>query len=402
MYKNYNRLGSSRDTWLKDAVGTSPTSSVSATRTSWLAGLLLMVCCLFGVNSLMAQAPNTYAFAASTGTFTAGGGTASTATGDDGTQTGIVIGFNFTYNATTMTQFGITTNGNIRLGTSAATTAPASFTNSIGAATTNTIAPMWDDNHRSAGAINYIVTGSSPNRVLTVTWTNVSIGGGGSTSNSTSNYQVKLFETTNIIQLIYGAMTAANGLSASIGIAGASGNFISVTPAATPTTSTATANNSISAVTFLPTGTIYTFTPPLPCSGTPTPGTITSTASVCIGAATGVTIAATGFSTGVTGITFQWEESATGLTGSFVNAVGGSGSTTTSYTTPAAPAAFYRMRITCANGGGTATTNNCAVTTTNCNFDVTLQSSGASYTSIISGGTVMSGWQNVSGELDDI
>jgi hypothetical protein len=204
--------------------------------------------------------PSSYIFAGSTGTYTPiTGGTVSTAVGDDVTQFPLPIGFNFTYNGTVFTDFGLSTNGTIRLGT----LTPPSFTNILATTTNNnTIAPLWDDNDNTTGTISYLVTGTSPNRVLTVQWENVSIGGGGSNANAVNNFQVQLFETTNVVRFNYGNLVP-NTLSASIGITGATGNFLSVTPGAPASVSSATANNSVSSVANIPTGTSYTFTPPV-------------------------------------------------------------------------------------------------------------------------------------------
>jgi hypothetical protein len=199
---------------------------------------------------------NTYIFSTSTNTYAPlSGGTASTAIGDDGTQTSIPIGFSFNYNATDFTTFGISTNGTIKLGTGS-----AGYSNAL-ASNANVLAPMWDDNNLSAGTITYSIVGTAPNRILTVDWNNVSIGGSGATTGSTNQYQIQLFETSNIIKFNYGSLNTTNTLSASIGISGAAGNYISVTPGAPATTSTSIENTSISAVTDIPSGTTYIFTP---------------------------------------------------------------------------------------------------------------------------------------------
>lgn len=220
--------------------------------------------CVGGTTTLNATAsiPSSvkdYSFSASTGTYAPlVGGTNSTATGDDGTQTSIPLGIPFTYNGQSFTTFGISTNGTIQLGTSA-----TSFTNSL-SGNANVIAPFWDDNNRNTGTISYLVTGTAPNRVLTVDWNNVSVSGGGSSTNSVSSYQIQLFETTNEIKFIYGSMgSPVSAPSASIGLSGAVGSYLSVTPAASPTSSTTTENSSISSVALLPSGTVYTFTPPV-------------------------------------------------------------------------------------------------------------------------------------------
>ena len=201
-----------------------------------------------------------FTFVASSGTYTPiTGGTVSSASGDDSTQFPITIGFPFTYNGTTFTEFGLSTNGHIRLGADA-----AGFTNGL-ATNDNILAPLWDDNNTAAGNISYQLSGTPGSQVLTIQWENVSIGGSGSSANSVNNYQVQLFEGTNVVKFNYGNLVP-NSLSASIGITGASGNFLSVTPlapASSSTVSSSTANNSIASVANIPSGTSYTFTPPV-------------------------------------------------------------------------------------------------------------------------------------------
>ncbi|MBS1583516.1 MAG: fibronectin type III domain-containing protein [Bacteroidetes bacterium] len=208
-----------------------------------------------------AQTVSQYLFLETTEAYTPlAGGTNSSATGDDGSQDNINIGFNFTYNGTVYSTFSINTNGWIRLGGAI----PGSpWVNSLGSTSyPAAIAPFWDDNHRNAGTISYSTTGSPGSQVLTVDWNNVSIGGGGSTGGSAS-YQLRLHETTNAIDFVYGpTMTEAGGLSASIGLNGTPGTtYLSVTPGATSTVSSSTANNSISSTANI-VGKRYTFTPP--------------------------------------------------------------------------------------------------------------------------------------------
>ena len=97
-----------------------------------------------------------------------------------------------------------------------------------------------------------------------------------------------------------------------------------------------------------------------PCAGTPVAGSVPPAllaGNACPGGT--VIINATGTS-GDTDISFQWQE---WDGASWVNAVGGSGATTTSYTTPSiATTMQYRLRTTCANGGAQNFTNTCTVT----------------------------------------
>lgn len=202
-----------------------------------------------------------YGFSESTEVYTAVTGTNSTATGDDGSQNAVAIGFTFKFDGVDYTTFSINTNGFIRLG---ANIAGSSWINSVSntAAQRPLVAPFWDDNHRNTGSIQYIVTGVAPNQILEVGWDAVNIGGSGGTSaTNLASYKLRLYETTNVIEFVYGpTMAAAGTLTASVGLNGAA-SFLSVTPGAISTASSATANNIISATTDL-VGKKYIFTPP--------------------------------------------------------------------------------------------------------------------------------------------
>ncbi len=101
-----------------------------------------------------------------------------------------------------------------------------------------------------------------------------------------------------------------------------------------------------------------TITVTCPCTGTPNAGTITQTSpQYFCGSASTVTLNATGLST-APGVTYQWEESDdNGVGDAWANAVGGSGATTASYTSPAIThTIYYRLKSTCSTSGLSATT----------------------------------------------
>ncbi len=223
---------------------------------------------------LKAQAPvKNYGFVSAVGTYTAITGTNSTATGNDGLQEGIPIGFNFFFGGRGVTHFGLSTNGFIKLGIASTTISPSnSYINNL---TTDPspvpyypcIAAFWDNNHRNNGSIAYATTGAVGSRVLTVQWDGINIGGQGATSaTQTASFQIKLFEGTNVVKIIYAnTLAAAGALTASIGLNDAT-SYLSVTPGATPTVSSTTANNAIADLTYVM-GKEYTFTPTTPlCS----------------------------------------------------------------------------------------------------------------------------------------
>lgn len=293
------------------------------------------------------QSVGTYVFSPSSGTYTAlAGATNSTAAGDDGTQGGIPIGFNFNYGGTVYTHIALTTNGFIRLGTSAAitiNTGTANYDNSNFGASTNVplIAGLWDDNNATGGTIRYVTSGSAPNQVFSVEWQNIHLGGGGSTTTPTGTFQINLFETSNAITVVYGTINALTSSTASIGLNDAS-SFLSVTPGSPATASPSVTNNNITSAANLTSGTTYTFLPPPPCTpGSLGGGTAVGPAgAVCPGAS--FTLSVTGASFG-SGLTYQWEISPDGT--SWSNATGAS--TGQGYTTTVTTNTYFRRKMTC-------------------------------------------------------
>jgi hypothetical protein len=228
---------------------------------------LMLFSLIVFLTSVFAQ-PSLYSFVGSTGTYTAITGTALTFTSQDDASTGnLPIGFSFNYNGINQTVFAASTNGLLIMGQ---TTNGIGLSGNALASTANTIAALWDDNNMTGGTVQYLTTGTAPNRALTVQYTGMHVAGSGSSTNPTIDLQIILNETTNTIQFVYGNTSAAlSSPSASIGLSGNTGNFLSLTPtsASAPyaTTSNVTENTLVGGATFYPTGTTYTFTPPLPC-----------------------------------------------------------------------------------------------------------------------------------------
>jgi hypothetical protein len=102
------------------------------------------------------------------------------------------------------------------------------------------------------------------------------------------------------------------------------------------------------------------FTPPA-CSGTPVAGTISpASTTICAGLTTTLTLS--GYTTGVSGIAFQWQESAVSG-GPYTNVAGGTGATTATYTTAALSSTrYYVCVVTCTNSGLSATAAEVTVT----------------------------------------
>ncbi|MBL7964386.1 MAG: T9SS type A sorting domain-containing protein [Flavobacteriales bacterium] len=180
-----------------------------------------------------------------------------TAANDDSPSGLAPIGFTFNFNGSGHTQFSLTPDGFLRLGSVAAV---AQFTNSVTSTTNNpNIYPYWDDvalgGAGLGGYVRYLTDGVPGNRILKVEWFVTIPRNLTGTPNST--FQCWLYEANNRIEFRYGTM-AASAMSASVGITAGSSNYQSVT-IATNTVSTTVANDANGGQP--PAGTMYSFTP---------------------------------------------------------------------------------------------------------------------------------------------
>ncbi|MBW6514923.1 MAG: hypothetical protein K0B87_09265, partial [Candidatus Syntrophosphaera sp.] len=199
-------------------------------------------------------------FLATTGTYTAINGTDAGISGDDMLSGVIPLGFNFAYGDDVITQIKISSNGWIDLG---GTQTSSNLSNQLASTLYRpVIAALWDDTSLTGGNAQYLMTGTAPNRVFTVQYTDLQWN---YYAGNQFNIQVRIYETGKI-DMIYGPATGtpANA-SASIGInmaPGGAGWFYSVTPGPPATVSTTVENTSIAA--FPAQGTIYEFNPVVP------------------------------------------------------------------------------------------------------------------------------------------
>ncbi|MBI5475037.1 MAG: T9SS type A sorting domain-containing protein [Ignavibacteriae bacterium] len=223
--------------------------------------LFLANICLAGVGG--------YSFGESAGTYTAiTGSTLLIDPGHDDTLAAAApIGFNFMYDGIAYTTFRASSEGWISFNTGMTSSILSNSLRSAGII----LGPFWDDlDTEPIGTVHYVLEGSAPNRVLTVEYKDIARTGN---TAPVLNFQVKLFETSNVIQFVYGSMNLGGAtFSASIGIADMlatsttanfyQGHIISVTPGAPATSSTLVENATINSVANLASGTTYTFTPP--------------------------------------------------------------------------------------------------------------------------------------------
>ncbi|MBL0154109.1 MAG: T9SS type A sorting domain-containing protein [Chitinophagaceae bacterium] len=291
---------------------------------------------------------SSYAFSAFSGTYTnlTGANEVFILEADDELSSSIPIGFNFVYDNISYSQVQTSSNGWLSFVTSQS---DPFFANSL--ANANTIRPalfpLWDDLDGSYEGFPYYLTSGTPgSRVFTFEWRTYDWQLGALAA--VISFQVKLYESTNIIQYIYRQESGAvlSG-SASIGISGTnSGDYKSLNnSSAAPTASSALFTTNIS--TKPATGQVYQFAPPA-CSGTPTGGTTGSSNNpVCYNSSFNLSV--TGSSSG-TGITYQWQSSPDGTTWTDIP-----GATTASYTTSLPVNTYFRRTITCASNSSQST-----------------------------------------------
>ncbi len=210
--------------------------------------------------------------------------------------------------------------------------------------------------------ISYQTSGTPGSQVLTVQWKNVQRWSG---SGDKLNFQIKLYEGTNVIEVIYDAIASTQVTTASavqVGLKGASNtdfnNRLGTGVTAWSASTSGTANNSTIAFQgtaatggeIVPaSGLKFIWTPPMACTGAPIAGAVSPASQSLMPGQTPANLVLSGFSSGVAGLTFQWEQSSDNNTWS--NVVGGTGATTTTYTPPAytGTAIYYRCKVTCTN-----------------------------------------------------
>jgi hypothetical protein len=340
---------------------------------------------------------NSYAFAQSSGSYTAittgGGATVVGTSGWDDNVTNVTGLPSFTFNGIAYTALNINSNGYITFGATApGTTNYTPISSTAGYA--GAVSAMGRDliNNGAGTEILRQVVGND----IVIQWTNARRYDLGAITGDVLNFQIRLNTVTNAVSIVYGTCTATNTTSRTVqcGLRGATNTAFNNRSSSTSWASTTAGGTNAATVstsnTIMPaSGLTFTWTPPAPCAGTPTPGSIPTTAGFCAPSGT-VSLTGTGFSSGVTGLTFQWEESDdNGVGDAWANAVGGTGATTASYTSPTLSGnIFYRLRVTCSNGGGTATTNSAAVSLVNCSYDIAGPSS-STFTSIM---PMRAGW----------
>jgi hypothetical protein len=263
-----------------------------------------------------AQIPaSSYTFSAVSGTFTdiTGATAVNDIESDEDMSGALPIGFNFNFCGTDYTSLIASSNGWLSLGAPTYADGYNDVTelNEIKAA----LFPLWEDLAGDLGEASYVTTGTAPNRVFTFQFKNWQWNYGA--SGAVISFQVKLYETTNVIEYVYRPeSTAISGffVGASIGIADDAtvSNYITLNaPSATATASSTTFTTGISSKPA--NGQIFRFTPPPNCSGATFPAVAAASvfpASVCLSG--NVTLSIATAMPIVTNLSYQWQSSPTG------------------------------------------------------------------------------------------
>ncbi len=320
---------------------------------------LLALAVIMTSQTLKAQLIPLYTFSSSAISYSAiiGGTVLGTNANDDEIFDNVPIGFNFNYGGTSFSQLSVCANGFLKFGVLLNSSSYNAISDNFGDDTI-VAALSRDLASNTNGVLRYRTNGTAPNRIFIVQWRDYS-----SYSNiDTMNFQIRLFETSNRIEVHYGSFYVDVNNFYEVGLRGINANnefnnrsVLNLTNTwATSTAGTLITDNcelDPGPPAFKPVnGQKYVWSPPPPCSGPPTAGTLTIPAVgtvVCIG--TSINLNVTG-STAAFGITYQWQSSPNGVTWTSVASATNSGFSAT-YTAPV----YYRRVIAC--GTNTVATN---------------------------------------------
>ena len=267
MNLNYNllntRLGSLFNGRKLEQDGLSNAPSSRLTTFSWLGSLALLLSLLIGQTG-MAQVAN-YTFATTTGSYNAISGGTLHGTAIDDVNYSFALPFTFTYNGTGYTVARPTSNGFLVLGANAPST--TNYTPLSSGSTNFAIAAMARDLNST---IRSEVLGTSPNRIYVCQWSSAYRYAVGSGENL--NAQIRLYEGSNKIEIIYGSFTTTNTTLATgpvqVGLRGsATTDFNNRTTTtnwgATTAGGTNAANCAGTTTVFPSSGLTFTWTPPV-------------------------------------------------------------------------------------------------------------------------------------------
>lgn len=168
--------------------------------------LLMLALCFFSIKSY-AQV-STYVFQQKMETYTliTGGTVIGSGTIDDNSYSGRTLPFPFVFEGITYTTYGINANGFIMFGSGTVTssyTAVASYNNVISGIN-------FDLQGLATGELREQTLGTAPNRVHIYQWKNFAPWSSATYVQDTVNFQIQLFETSNVIKIVAGDVRKTN------------------------------------------------------------------------------------------------------------------------------------------------------------------------------------------------
>lgn len=301
-----------------------------------------------------AQIPaSSYTFTPVAGTYTdlAGGTNVSDIESDDDYSGSLPIGFTFSFCGNDYTDFVVSSNGWMSFGNPGT----ADGYNDVGELNQvkPVLFPLWQDLSGDGGTASYAVSGTAPNRVFTFQYKEWKWNYGA--SGPVISFQIKLYETTNVIEYVYHPESnAVSGFFTGCSIGIADGATVSnyLTLNSSSATATASSTTFTTGITSKPAdGQIFRFTPPPNCAGATFPAPAAASvfpASVCL---TGnVALSITTAMPIVTNLKYQWQSSPTGAAPwTSINTPANLPNYSATVSTPM----YFRCRVIC-NGDTTA------------------------------------------------
>lgn len=338
----------------------------------------LIIAFLLNFTFYTSQVSN-YTFFESAGTYSpiTSGTIAHSSGWDNGiTSISFPIGFTFNFNGTNYTGCNISTNGFITFGATAPTSTnyiPISSTEAYSGA----ISAIGFDLISNASTIEYTTIGTAPNRTFVVQYNNARRYSG-STINGDFNFQIRLNETSNVIDVVYGNCTPQtnNNYGVQVGLRGSNNadfnnrslgsNFIWDNTTAGGANNAATCRTRSNA--YPNSGRTFTWAPP--CSGTPSGGA--TSLSPTTGSPSSTFTATVSGVPNNSGYTYQWQWSYDNSTWNNLTTntsdptfcTNPTGATTTITAVSTFPTTvYYRRAITCTNSSSTSYSNSIAFIT---------------------------------------
>jgi hypothetical protein len=186
------------------------------------------------------------------------------------------IGFNYYFMGNVYSQFTTSADGILGLGSIAVSGTALSG----GSTTTPRISALSGDLYvSSSGKVHFKLIGSAPNRCLVIEWTGMAVTYNTTAANGNSTWQVRLYETTGVVENVYGAInctsTTYNPASAGFSVNSTANNTASITFSNNSVSNGATFNTNTLALGDVPnlnsttngSRRVYKFTPPTPAAG---------------------------------------------------------------------------------------------------------------------------------------